>query len=194
MRQGVEAILHLAGVDDVAVELGIGIDVVVVIVQACVFQRMRLFAGEHAERRAGFQAERLDLADHRRDLGHIAILRRAPGRAHAEARRTGGLRLPGLRHHVLGGHELRGIDAGVVARRLRAVAAILRATAGLHRQQGADLYFGGIEVLPVRAAGAMQQFGERQVEQGFDLAARPVVADGEFTDVGHGSFPTDTAR
>ena len=77
-------------------------------------------------------------------------------------RRAMAFALPGLGDHVLGGHQFRGIHARVVARGLRAVAAILGAAAGLDRQQGADLDLGRIEMLAMDAAGTMQQFGERQ--------------------------------
>src|SRR3546814_2160762 len=70
----------------------------------------------------------------------------------------------------------RSLDPGVVALRLRAVGAVLGAAAGLDRQQGADLDFGGVEMRAVHAGGTEQQLGERQVEQVLDLAAAPVVA------------------
>src|SRR3546814_16147670 len=93
----------------------------------------------------------------------------------------------------------RSLDPGVVALRLRAVGAVLGAAAGLDRQQGADLDFGGVEMRAVHAGGTEQQLGERQVEQVLDLAADPVVERrggrggkvAGFTDGGHGGFMTD---
>src|SRR3546814_13080901 len=85
-----------------------------------------------------------------------SILRRAPRRAHAEARGAGFLRLPGLRQHVVGAHQLLRLDPGVVALRLRAVGAVLGAAAGLDRQQGADLDFGGVEMRAMHAGGTEQ--------------------------------------
>ena len=54
------------------------------------------------------------------------------------------------------------LDAGVVARRLRAVAAVLRAAAGLDRQQRRQLHRVGREVLAVHLLRAEQQVVERQ--------------------------------
>ena len=71
-----------------AVELRRGVDVVVVVVEARVLQFARLVGIEHAERRAGFHAERAHFANHRRDRFDVALLRRTPGGAHAEARRA----------------------------------------------------------------------------------------------------------
>ena len=59
VRQRVEAVLELAGVDDLVVELRRGVEVVVVVVEAGGLQRLRLGARQHAERGAGFQPERL---------------------------------------------------------------------------------------------------------------------------------------
>ena len=172
----VQAVLDLAGVDDRVVELRIGVDVVVVVVEPGGLECRRLLAAEHAQRGAGLEAERLHFADHRGDLGDVAVLGRTPRRAHAEARGTGGLGLPGLLQHRLGAHQLRGIDPGVVALRLRTVGTVLRAAAGLDRQQGADLHLGRVEAAAVDLGGAEQQLRERQVEQRLDLAQAPVVA------------------
>ena len=46
-------------------------------------------AGQHAERGAGFEPERFHALDHRADLVEVAVLRLAPGRAHAEAAGAG---------------------------------------------------------------------------------------------------------
>ena len=191
VRQRVQAILEFARVDDLAVEIRRGVDVVVVVVQAGVAQGVGLVAGEHAERRAGFQAERLHLADHRGDLRDVAVLRRAPRGAHAEARGAGVARLAGLRDHVLGAHELRGFHARVVARGLRAVAAVLGAAAGLHGQQRGDLDLGRVEVFAMDRGRAMQQLGEGQREKREHFVAGPVVA--HLADSRHGSFPTAMA-
>src|SRR5664280_135027 len=74
-------------------------------------------------------------------------------------------------------HKFLGLDAGVVLRGLRTIGAILRAAAGLDRQQGRDLHFGRIEILPVRQRRAEHQLRKRQREQCAHLLARPVVAE-----------------
>ena len=77
---------------DLAVELGRGIEVVVVVVETGLFQAFGLARPEHAQRRAGLESERLDRAHHRQHRFELALLGPAPGRAHAEARRTRVLR------------------------------------------------------------------------------------------------------
>ena len=90
---------------------------------------------------AGLQAQRLDRAHHLDHLLDVAVLGRAPGRAHAEARGAGRLgALRGFAAPSSGVHQLGGLDAGVVVRRLRAVAAVLGAAAGLDRQQRGQLH------------------------------------------------------
>ena len=58
-RQRVEAVLVVARGDDVAVEVGRAVQVVVVVVQAGVAQRLGMAVFQHAQRGAGFQAQRL---------------------------------------------------------------------------------------------------------------------------------------
>ena len=62
-------------------------------------------------------------------------------------------------------HQLFGAHAGLVARALRAIGAILRAAAGLDRQQRGNLHLGRIEIRAVHALRAEHQFRERQIEQ-----------------------------
>src|SRR5690606_19420091 len=136
-----------------------------------------LFRRKHAQGRARVNARRLHPGDHRRHLGDVAVLGAAPGRAHAEARGPGRLGLAGLLQHLFGVHQLRGLDPGVVALGLRAVAAVLGAAAGRDRQEGRNLHLRRVEVFTVHAGGAVQQLRQRQVEQGEQFLAAPVVAD-----------------
>jgi S-adenosylmethionine/arginine decarboxylase-like enzyme len=133
--QRVEAVLVFARRDDVVVELGRGVEVVVVVIEAGVFQFFGLAFFQHAQRGAGFQTQRLHFAHHLFDLFHVAIFRAAPCGAHAETRRAVGLGLRARRRARCRVEDLLCFDAGVVARRLRAVAAIFLAAAGLDRQQ-----------------------------------------------------------
>jgi hypothetical protein len=60
---------------------------------------------------------------------------------------------------------------------LRAIAAILRTTAGLDRQKRGNLRFVGREMAAMDGLSPEHQVGEGQGEQGGQLLARPVVAD-----------------
>src|SRR5262249_39715924 len=121
--------------DDLAVELRRGVEIVVVVVEAGIFQPPRLRTGQHAERRAGLEPERLDaLAPRAHSIGG-AVLRIAPGRAHAEAARAGALRRLRLGDDRRRVHQLLGLHARLVVRALRTIGAVLRAAAGLDRQE-----------------------------------------------------------
>ena len=185
MFEGVQAVLVVTGLDDVAVVFRCGVEIVVVVIQAGVFQRLGLLGVEHAQGGAGFHAQGAYAADHFRDLCHIAVLRRPPGGAHAEARGAGGLGLRGFVQHILERHQFLRLQAGVVARGLRAVGAVFRAAAGLDRQQGGDLHLVRVEALAVDLSGFVHQVGERQVEQGQYFGTGIIISD----DSGHGGFP-----
>ena len=73
-------------------------------------------------------------------------------------------------------HQLRGVEAGFVVRRLAAIAAILGAAAGLDRQQPAALHLVRIERGAVHGLGAEQQVLERQIVKSQSLLAGPVMA------------------
>ena len=150
----------------------------VVVVEAGGFQPRGLRRGQHAERRAGLEPERLDAGDHRADLIEIAILRRAPGGAHAEARRAARLRRSRLGDDGVAPHQLAGFDAGLVMRALRAIGAILGTAAGLDRQQGRELDLARVEMPAMRELRAENQLRQRQIEQRGDLVARPIVPHG----------------
>ena len=84
--------------------------------------------------------ERLDAADHLEDaveLGVVADL--APGGPHAEPGRAVVPGAAGGGEDVVDVQQRLGLDLRVIARRLRAVAAVLGAAAGLDREQDADL-------------------------------------------------------
>src|SRR5260370_554407 len=75
---------------------GMGVEVVVGVVEAGLLGASGLGGIEHAERGGGLEPERLDAFDHGADLIEIALLRRAPSRAHAEPARARALRGPRL--------------------------------------------------------------------------------------------------
>ncbi len=61
------------------------------------------------------------------------------------------------------------LHVGVIARGLRAIAAVLRAASGLDREQHAPLHLIGRVVLAMHGGGAEHKLGERSGVNGFDL-------------------------
>ena len=176
--QRVEPVLIGARGDDLAVELRRGVEIVVVIVETGRLELGCLLRGEHSERGAALETRCAHRADHLGDHLEVARLRRAVGRAHAEAggaRGAGGGRALAHRRDL---HERARGEPGVVAHALRAVGAILGTGAGLDRQQRAHLHRVGYVVRAMRALRAQDQIGERQGEERAHLVQRPVVADG----------------
>src|SRR5690606_8525125 len=88
--QRVETILERAGRDDARIERLGRVEVVVVVVESRLGQALGLPVPQEPQRRARFQPESLDLADHLEDRLELAVLRTAVRRAHAEPGRTGG--------------------------------------------------------------------------------------------------------
>ena len=172
----VEPILVIARRDHLAIELGRGVEIVVVVVEAGGLERLGLAVAQHAERAARLEAERLHFPDHREHRLEIAVLRSAPRGAHAEARRA--LRLRGARgrHDRVETEERLLGDAGVVALRLRTVAAILGAAAGLDRDERRELDRVRAMVRAVRLLRAEDEIGKRQREERFDGLDRPARA------------------
>src|SRR5690606_5822676 len=140
------------------------------------FELARLFLGQHAERGAGFHAERPHAFDHFDDLCELLLLGAPIGRTHAEPGRAVLLREACLLQHVLDLHERLGLQAGVEADALRAVGAVLRASAGLDRKQGADLHLVRIEMLAMYALRMKHEVGERQRKQRTNFVQSPIGA------------------
>src|SRR5215467_2097928 len=90
VAERIKSLLVSARRDDLAVELGRRIKVVIVVVEASRLELLRLLGGEHAEGCAGLEPERTHTLDHRADLVEVTLLRLAPSRTHAEAARTRG--------------------------------------------------------------------------------------------------------
>ena len=144
-------------------------------------RRPRLVVGEHAERGAGLHAERLARRDHLQhgvELRPVAHL--APGGAHAEAGRARCSRAfrAASSTSSTSHQSSRRSTLGVVVRRLRAVAAILRAAAGLDRQEGAELHLALGVPREVDGARLVDEREERLVVEGHHLGDGPVVANG----------------
>ena len=173
LGQGGQPVGMGVGGDDLAIELGAGVQVVVVVVQAGSLEPLGLAGFEHTQGDAGLQAQGLDLADHLRHGFQVAVLGPAPGRAHAES--GGAARLGGTRGLDDLGHveQTFAFQPGVVAGRLRTVAAVFGTPSGLHRQQSGQLHTVRIEMLPVHARRPVDQIVERQRVQGLDRPRRP---------------------
>jgi hypothetical protein len=177
--EGVEAVLVGAGGDDVAVEFGGGVEVVVVGVAAGLFEAGGLGGGEHAEGAADFHAEVVDGVDEGEDGVEVfAVFDFAPGGAHAEAGGAFGLGFACFLNDVVGGEDGVFFDAGVVVCGLGAVGAVFGAAAGFDGEEGGALDEGGVEVCAVGFRCAEEEFGEGQVVEGLGFGEGPVVAEG----------------
>jgi hypothetical protein len=174
--QRVEPVLVSARRDHFTVELRRRVEIVVVVVEARLLQFAGLLRRQHAEGRAGLEAERAHLAHHLLDLLELLRLRIAVCGAHAESGRALGLGGLSRRHHVGDLHEVLTAETGVVAHALRAVLAVFGTSARLDGQQGADLDAIGVEVLAMHALRVEQQVVERQFEDGSRFGQRPVGA------------------
>jgi hypothetical protein len=82
----------------------------------------------------------------------------------------------GFRQHRLDLHQLFSRKPGVIMRTLRTILAVLRAAAGLDRQQPALLHLVGVEMFAMNLLRLEQEIVEGQREQRDDLALSPVVA------------------
>ena len=187
----VEAVLVVARRDHLAVELGRGVEVVVVVVEPRLAKLLGLALLEHAERAAGLEAELLHLAHHVEHGLEVAGLGAAPGRAHAEARRAVVLRGRRRAHDLVERQHRLVLHARGVARRLRAVAAVLGAAAGLDRQERRALDAVGVEIFPVDCLRPEEQIVEGKVEEGPrfvpERAGAGVRRRGKVHDMVHGS-------
>ena len=169
----IEAIVEAACRDHLAIELGRGIDVVVVVVEPCRLERLGLAVLEQAERAARLEPERLHLAHHREHRREVAILRPAPCGAHAEARRAlGPRRASRCDDRVEIEHRLVG-DAGVIALRLRAIAAVLRAAACLDRDEAGELDGRRRMMRAMHFLRAKDEIRKRKREQAQDACHAP---------------------
>ncbi len=172
----IETILVSARGDDRAVKFRRGVEVVIVVVEAGLFQPLRLIATSacRAWRRSPGRA-RFTPSTMAQTLSRSRSLGERQAAPMQKREAPPALAARASLEHRLDAHQLLGLDAGVVARGLRAIGAILRAAAGLDRQQSRDLHFRRIEILPVDRGCAEHQFRERQVEQRPHLGAGPIV-------------------
>ncbi len=78
----------------------------IVVVEAGVFQGLRLIRRDHAQGGTGLQAHGFHSADHGRQSRHIAVLQVTPGGAHAEALCPAILRGARFGEHLFDRHQL----------------------------------------------------------------------------------------
>ena len=164
----------LTGVDDVVVAFGVGVEVVVVVVQTGFFEVFCHAVFEHTERAAGFHAQSFDGFDDCGNCLHVFGFGAAPCRAHTEtacAARFGDF---GFFDDFIHIHHLLFAQIGVVVRRLRAVGAVFGAAAGFDGQQRGKLDFARVEILAVDFGGLVNEVEEWKSEQGFDIAFFPI--------------------
>lgn len=93
----------------------------------------------------------------------------APGGTHAE---TGGACLTGgtrAFHDLFFLHQPLDLDAGVVARGLRAVGAVLGTAAGLDGEECAELHFGIGPVRLMDFPGTLDEFEEGEIVKGLEF-------------------------
>ena len=152
MLQRIQPVLIGPGADDVAVIFRRGVEIVVVVIQPRLLSAARACGAvsmpsvtQVSIPSALTPSTMAQTASRSLSLGERQA---APMQKRDGARRLGGA---GIGQHGFDLHQLGGLQAGVVLRRLAAIAAILRAAAGLDRQQGRDLHLAGIEMGPVHA-------------------------------------------
>jgi autotransporter-associated beta strand protein len=175
---GAEAVVVGAGGDDLAVEFGGGVEVVVVGVAAGGLEALGLGFGEHAEGAADFHAQGVDVFDKGDDgIEFFAIFDFPPGGAHAEAGGAFGSGLSGFFDDVVDGEDAVALDARVVVGGLGAVGAVFGAAAGFDGEEGGALDDGGVEVCAVDGLGLEEEFGEGEVVEGADFGEGPVMAE-----------------
>src|SRR5678815_875669 len=139
-RQSFESILVGSRRDDVAVEFGRCVEVVVVSRESSFCEKVCLFLREHAQGTAGFHSQSPDASNHFQDLIESGIFRNiAPGRTHAESCRA---LLPCCRRCGERFADIQKIlrrQSRVVMRRLWTVRAVLGTASRFHAEEDAAL-------------------------------------------------------
>ena len=172
--QSIHAVFVFARMDDVVVAFGVGVEVVVVVVQTGFFEVFSHAVLEHAEGAAHFHAQALHRADDFGNDSHVFRFGAAPCRAHAETAGTARLGNFGFFDDFVHVHHLLFAQIGVVVCRLRAVGAVFGAAAGFDGEQGGKLDFARVEVLAVDFGGLENEVEERQSKQSLDIAFFPI--------------------
>ncbi len=148
----------------------------VVVIEARARQPLRLLIAERTERHAGFHSHRLHAFNHLFQVGHIALVRVFPRGTHAETGRTGGFGLTRGGQYLLHFHQTFRLQAGLVARALRAIFTVFRAGPGFDRQQRTDLHLARVEVLTMHLLRFKHQFKKRLIKQRLRLCNCPALS------------------
>ena len=176
-RERAEAVIVIAGGDDLPVEFRRSIEVVVVRSQPRGGQAPRLRIVEHAERAANFHSQLGHAAHHFQNVFKILALLHVPPRgAHAETRRSLAAGALGKFHDFVHGKQAAARNFRRVMRALRAIGAIFRAPAGFHGKQAAKLDARGIVEFAVRLLGRKEKIRQRLPVDAANFFARPIVA------------------
>ena len=175
MGERVDAILHGAGGDDLAVEFGGSIDIVVVEIESglcsrCACSCVSIPSVTQVSMPSSLTALTMSQIRSRSlsfGLRQAAAMqnRVAPASLARWAVATTSLI-----------HQLRGFHPGVVMRALRTVAAILRAAAGLDAEQACGLDVIGIEIAAMDGLRLKKQIREREIIECLGFEPRPIVA------------------
>ena len=135
---------------------------------------------QHAERDAGLHAElrarRCTMSSTRSNLRPSLTSRQAAPMQKRVA--PASLASARLGQHVVDVEQLFALEPGLlgVMRRLRAIGAVLRAAAGLDRQQARQLNRAVLVMAAMHRAGLVEQLEQRHRQQANNLVPRPVVA------------------
>ena len=127
-------------------------------IQTCFFQALRLAFAQHSERAAYFHAHLIYALHHVEHFVEIAVVAHfAPGRAHAKARAASIFGALGVLQHFCYFHQFFYFHVGVITRRLRAIGTVFGATTRFDRQQRTNLHFLRVVVLAVNGGRAIYQ-------------------------------------
>ena len=174
----VQPVLVSPGGDDRPVISLRSVEIVVVGVEPRCFEPLRLRFAEHSERAANFDAQGGDLPHHFEDANELRVVPRLPpGGAQADA--ADSVFFCPARHldHCFLVHQRPRLDASLVARGLRAISAVFRTAAGFDRNQFAHLHLVAVVIAAMDAGGAKHQVEQRQIMDGANLLAPPVISD-----------------
>jgi len=143
---------------------------VVVRGESGLFQPPGLIVGEHAERDACLHVEFAHDLDHFENALELrAILHLAPGRSHAETRRSEFLRPLRLFSDLSKRQERRRFDRSLEMGALGTIAAVFRTASRLDAQENAPLDVGRIVVFTMHLGGTKKQVREGQTIDGLEF-------------------------
>jgi len=181
MPQGLQALLIAAGGDNVGIKLRGGVQVMVIGVEAGLFEALSLGGRQHTEGSANLEAQAAYLANHFEDgLEGGALPHLPPGGPHTKAGGPCFFGFAGGLEDFFQRHEFLHRECAGVAYGLGAIGAVLGAAAGFNGEQAAQLDgVPGAKHSAVYGHGLKNQVHEGQVVQGAYFLEAPVMAQGE---------------